>query len=257
MPKDPDKPQFNDFFERLRDLLAKNRDVHDKEFTALGEKDIDGRRAVGFRFDSPLQMMTLWGDPATGLPVLVESVWSGVPRTEVTMSRFQLNADLKPDLFSTTPPPDYKTQSFEFDVSKPTEASLIAALRMSTELNDGKFVDSLDTAGTQSLIIKKALRVKEDKQHDITTELMQQAMTLGRGMMFPLELPESADAHYAGKGVKLDEPDRPIFWYKPEGSKNYRVIYADLSVKEADTAPDVPGAVRIEKTSKAIKPAKN
>ena len=36
--------------------------------------------------------------------------------------------------------------------------------------------------------------------------------------------------------MKLDTPDRPIFWYKPTGADKYRVIYADLSVKEAAPA---------------------
>ena len=39
-------------------------------------------------------------------------------------------------------------------------------------------------------------------------------------------------SHYTGKGVKLGTPNRPILWYKPTGAENYRVIYADLSVKE-------------------------
>ena len=46
-------------------------------------------------------------------------------------------------------------------------------------------------------------------------------------------LPEAADAHYAGKGVKRDAKDRPIFWYQPEGAKKYRVIYADLAAGDA------------------------
>ena len=32
------------------------------------------------------------------------------------------------------------------------------------------------------------------------------------------------------KGVKLGDTDKPIFWYRPEDSPTYRVIYADLSV---------------------------
>ncbi len=35
-----------------------------------------------------------------------------------------------------------------------------------------------------------------------------------------------------GKGVKLDTPEVPIFWYKPTDSEKYQVLYADLSVKE-------------------------
>jgi hypothetical protein len=39
--------------------------------------------------------------------------------------------------------------------------------------------------------------------------------------------------HYAGKDVKLDTPDRPLFWFKPKKASKYQVLYADLSVKEA------------------------
>jgi hypothetical protein len=45
-------------------------------------------------------------------------------------------------------------------------------------------------------------------------------------------LPSESDWHYVGKDVKFGEADKPIFWYKPEGSQTYRVIYGDLSVKD-------------------------
>ncbi|MBN2294136.1 MAG: hypothetical protein JXM70_17045 [Pirellulales bacterium] len=45
-------------------------------------------------------------------------------------------------------------------------------------------------------------------------------------------LPPQADAHYAGKGVSFGTADTPIFWYRPKNAKKFRVIYADLSVKE-------------------------
>jgi hypothetical protein len=65
-------------------------------------------------------------------------------------------------------------------------------------------------------------------------ELVQkQTKQLEPGVTFYATLKPENDAHYAGKGVKLGTPDRPIFWYKPTGSEKYRVIYADLSVKEA------------------------
>jgi hypothetical protein len=44
---------------------------------------------------------------------------------------------------------------------------------------------------------------------------------------------------YLGKGVKLGDKDRIVCWYRPKGSRAYRVIYGDLSVK--DVAPgDLP-----------------
>jgi outer membrane lipoprotein-sorting protein len=67
-------------------------------------------------------------------------------------------------------------------------------------------------------------------------------MPLQRGLLFVFSLPANADAHYAGKGVKLGAADRPIFWYRPKNAKKYRVIYADLSVRDADAPPNVPNA---------------
>ena len=49
---------------------------------------------------------------------------------------------------------------------------------------------------------------------------------------------EDWDAHYAGTNVKIDTPNRPIFWYKRGNSDEYRVIYADLSIRDAVEAPD-------------------
>jgi hypothetical protein len=57
-----------------------------------------------------------------------------------------------------------------------------------------------------------------------------------QGISFYTMLKPENDPHYVGGGVKLGTPDRPILWYKPTGAEKYRVIYADLSVKE--TAPE-------------------
>jgi hypothetical protein len=58
-------------------------------------------------------------------------------------------------------------------------------------------------------------------------------MSLGKGMLFHMSL---KDRHYAGSGVKVGEADKAVFWYLPDGSQTYRVIYGDLSVK--DVAPE-------------------
>ncbi len=42
--------------------------------------------------------------------------------------------------------------------------------------------------------------------------------------------------------MSLGSADKPIFWYRPKDAKKYRVIYGDLSVREADTPPSVPNA---------------
>ena len=67
-------------------------------------------------------------------------------------------------------------------------------------------------------------------------EFMKAAMPLtkneAQGITFYEMLKPENDPHYVGGGVKLGTPDRPILWYRPTGTDKYRVIWADLSVKD-------------------------
>ncbi len=94
--------------------------------------------------------------------------------------------------------------------------------------------------------MKATAPIMQEQMQEQAQERMQKQMPLAqkrmRGITFYTALNPENDAHYTGGGVKLGTPDRPIFWYKPTGAENYRVIYADLSVREADTPPSMPDA---------------
>jgi hypothetical protein len=47
-------------------------------------------------------------------------------------------------------------------------------------------------------------------------------------------MPRASDALYTGKGVQLGQADSPIMRYRPQGSKTYRVIYGNLTVKDVE-----------------------
>jgi outer membrane lipoprotein-sorting protein len=254
VPKEKEKMSQNEF-ERLRELLSGSRDAKEDQYERLGDKTIDGKQATGFRHEIRDGMVTLWGDPATGKPIRIESVSNGVVRSVVVMSDFEMNIDLEESLFDLTPPADYKVQSLDVDASASREQDLVAALMGYSDVSGGEFPETMDQAGISKLVLKYAMAHGKDFSDDDFKLLMEQVIKIGRGFQFGLMLPETADAHYAGKGVKRDTKDRPIFWYKPEGAKTYRVIYADLSVHEAEAAPQVEGARRIEKASKTSKPA--
>jgi hypothetical protein len=51
-------------------------------------------------------------------------------------------------------------------------------------------------------------------------------------LLFVATMPKESNWRYAGNGVKINSPDKAIFWYKPAGKELYRVIYADLKVRE-------------------------
>jgi outer membrane lipoprotein-sorting protein len=250
-----DQPPNEPFF-RLRELLSKNRDTKNDPFKPIGEKEINGKPATGFRSDSALGQFTLWGDPKTGNPVRVEAVWSGTPRTETVLSDFEINVDLNASMFDLTPPADYKVQSFDIDVSKPGELDLVNSFRVSATMSGGEFPDSLGLLGQLFFITKHTKERFKNPSYDEKQQLMKELALLTRGFRFALELSESADAHYAGKGVKQGAAGTPIFWYKPPGSMKFRVINADLTVQDADGAPRVSGAVRLNTTSQTSQPQK-
>jgi hypothetical protein len=123
------------------------------------------------------------------------------------------------------------------------EADLIDALRHHSELSSGPFPDSPDMQGFFQFLEKKLHLGKEQKPNaKQTQEIIEITLKFQPGVEFVASLPPTADAHYAGNGVSLGAADKPIFWYRPKDAKKYRVIYADLSVREADTPPNVPNA---------------
>ena len=79
------------FFDQLRTGLrvadgdaASNREP-------LGRQRIAGHDAIGFRLKQPYAETTIWGDPKTGLPILVEMTMALLPDTKVTMTDFEFD----------------------------------------------------------------------------------------------------------------------------------------------------------------------
>ena len=97
-------------------------------------------------------------------------------------------------------------------------------------------------------IMKATMPIMQEQIQKQTQTQMQKQMPLmqkrTQGITFYTMLKPENDPHYAGAGVKLGTPDHPILWYKPTGAEKYRVIYADLSVKElaADEVKKLPDA---------------
>ena len=49
---------------------------------------------------------------------------------------------------------------------------------------------------------------------------------------FLASLSAENDWHYAGASVRLYTPGKPVFWYRPASARYYRVICADVNIKE-------------------------
>ena len=269
---------------------------------SLGEKEVDGRRAVGWRISGPGLYdpgltATIWGDPQTGLPICIESSYA-LDGQKSTCSDFTFDVDFDESMFSLDPPVGYTVRTMQVDASSPTENDLINLLREYNKWMNNAFPEALDmnrlertlqaririetmspgnerpsdellqkiTDGTEEEIGKiiqaemlekaKADRTSQTRNAESDKENAKNAgqkamdaftakftgvdMMITRGLAFAFTLPADANAHYDGKGVSFGAADKPIFWYRPKDAKTYRVIYADLAVRDAGTPPSVP-----------------
>ncbi len=251
-----------DLFEMVRRLVREGSSGLGEKAELLGTREIDGRKAVGFRTrPSNAQEFTLWADPQTALPIRVEITTAAMMEGQMVMNNFRYDVDLDPSLFNLEPPPGYTTQTM--NVATPVEEDLLKILRLVAEHNKGDFPAAIGMNKEIMQAVQAFMKPEMDKLETkygvklkpgeapppaMMAEAMKNLMPLMQkqmqGVMFYMSLKPENDSHYAGKDVKLGTPDRPIFWYKPTGAKKYRVIYADMSVKEmtADEVEKLPEA---------------
>ncbi|MFT3787207.1 MAG: DUF2092 domain-containing protein [Tepidisphaeraceae bacterium] len=226
-------PQGMDF-----NVLDQFRTFDPAVFKPVGKKEIEDYKASGFRFETPQQSRTVWVDPDTQLPVQIDMTMTGgmMPNVDVVMNEFDWNPTTDETTFSLTPPADYKTSSMQMDMSHPTEKDLLDTFGRLARLNDGKLPDSLDMnalmLATKGVAKQLALAKGQDPQAAKDAAIAE-ITPLARGLSFVATM---TDAHYAGKGVTLNEPGRPIFWYRVAGTDTYHVIDAALQVTAADAA---------------------
>ncbi len=222
------------YIEFVRKVLMELKDSQKVE--RLGEQEIDGRKAIGFSGrGNNNQELKIWADPKTAVPIRVE-LRLGFP---AVFKNFQFDVPIKDSQISMDVPDGYTLDEAEIDFTKGTEEDFIESLRIWAEiLLDGTFPEAVGTESFMKqmpLIGEKIAQsgLSEDEAAKLGAKL---GMTLPRGMFF-LQILETEDKyHYAGKGVKLGDADKAIFWYQPENSQNWRVIYGDLNVK--DVAPE-------------------
>ncbi len=151
---------------------------------------------------------------------------------------FEFDQNVAPDFFSMEVPEGYTLVQSPVDfasLESPDEKSLVEMFRLWTQYTDGIFPPELTMDSYQDFT-KEYIQVIMD--HDpnefdddlsTLTSLIQQ---LASGIVFVQTLPKESDWHYAGKEAVLGDARTPIFWYCPKDSSTYRVIYADLSVKD-------------------------
>jgi hypothetical protein len=219
--------------EFVRNAVIRVKDQPDIPVQELGQREIDGRKAVGFLVRSHNEEVTIWADAKTATPIRIELLYG---QTLYILKNIEFDVPVEESLVSMDVPAGYTLSDKRFDMTQFTEQDFITSLRLYAEhLLAGSFPQSLSLEDLMNQTPRIGEKIGQLNISD--EEKTQLGMTLGRGFVFFQQLgPSGVDWHYAGTGVKLGEADKAIFWYQPKGSQTYRVIYGDLSVK--DVAPE-------------------
>jgi hypothetical protein len=245
---------------RLLETLRKHFRVGETKPAGVEEltlRTIDGIRTQGFRSTIEGEIVEAWIDPATSLPLEIRICLTLPPqftgssdrttRMWRVLSAFEFDAEVPQPLMSVEVPAGYERIEMpkltnDKPLSKPSLTDLIAALRLCAQHNDSMFPESLsmdDSPGSCVAIMKRFAKSQE-QEYKNGTEIEKQAamksamefgMTIGRITPFLFTLRPENKFRYVGSGLKLDTPDRPILWYVPDGETQYKVVYADLSIK--------------------------
>jgi len=217
----------------VREIVTKLKDHPEWQVTELGEREIDGQRAIGFGVNGGDQQLMVWADPRMAVPIRIE-----LRRRQSVIAIFkniEFDVPVDDSLVSMEVPAGYTLHEGELNLSDFNEQDFIETLRIWAELlHDGKFPNGLSA---EDFIARVPLAGAKIDQLDISDEQkLQRGMQLGRGITFFQFLRHQNEYYYAGEGVTLGDAEKAIFWYLPEHSRNWRVIYGDLSVK--DVAPE-------------------
>jgi len=225
----PEKPE--NVLEEMRNIITELQNDPDVSVEPLGEKEIDGRIAKGFRATAPDEELTVWADPQTALPIRTEQKWRQV---QFVCTDFQFDIEMDESLFSMEIPEGYSAPpKAELSIEGTTEQDLVKTLRIWAEvILDDVFPNDF----TGQVYVEDVNKNRKKFAKLENKERIELAMKLQPGFIFVQLLKAENDWHYVGGNVKLGDAESPVCWYRPTDSETYRVIYGDLSVK--DVAPE-------------------
>jgi hypothetical protein len=231
-------PSIPNYLETLKNAIQILQDSPDFTVEDLGRKQLDGHEVVGFLASNPKVDITIWADVDTGLPVRVEQIEGR--QIYLTVKNIKFDLPMEEDLFSMEIPAGYTVQEdMNFDLQAGTEANFIESLRLIAEsFNDGFFPDGVSVDDFIKWMPEFGKRLGSKNLPKEEAEAL--SLKLTESLLFIRFFRGEGEWTYRGKGVPLGETGTPIFWYRPEKSETYRVIYGDLHVENV-YPEDLPG----------------
>ena len=216
------------------------KDFHDEAEENLGEMEINGRKAVGFRIVKDNKEIIVWADPDTALPIQIESKANDGTEA-LTLTNITFGVELDDQLFDMTVPDDCLSMNMsteEFTIPfELTEKHLVEGLKIAAGHHGGKFPTYFGR-GRPS----KEARDKHMEESSQIVPPIEDDFAIMLATEYFVRLPKGSEWQYVGEDVKLGDAKKPVCWWKTPGSKTYRVIYGNLSIRDVEPGdlPKVP-----------------
>jgi len=216
--------RYHNYVKFLREVITNHKD----NYHELGEQVIDGRKTIVFEASGPNESVKIWADLKTAIPLRIEMT-SG--QMSAILKNFEFDVPVDESLISMEIPAGYTYKESEVDFSNINEQDFIKGLRVWAEvIYDGIFPENIDSENAMKAL--PVLREKLDQTNLSDEKATEMGMSFLKGTMFHQTLEFQGNWRYMGGGVKLGDASKVVFWYQPQGSSTYRVIYGDLSVKD-------------------------
>jgi outer membrane lipoprotein-sorting protein len=212
-------------------IIEDMKNLPEKADEELSRRDIDGIDCDGYKVTQGDLTSIVWIDAKTGDVVQVEQKYAIAPGMNRIIKNIKFDIELDDSLFSLTPPAGFiATGELKSDGTGETEETFIKWLRWWAESNtDETFPPKVTGSDVAKICIDLG---KQGKLREEAWGKNVDSEQWLKSALFVAKLPAESNWRYAGDGVKINTPDTPVFWYRPAGTEKYRVIYADLTVRE-------------------------
>jgi len=221
----------SNLFGNLKSTIEILRECPDTIVKRLGERQINNEQAAGIHIylDESIDIK-IWYNTKDNMPALIMAE-NMIGHTGVVFSNFNFDVIVDESVFNLDIPENYtEIESAKMDFKNLAEQDLTEGLRAWAGLMENKFPEKLDLTIIQENYKTIEQKLNEKGLTDIEKALM--VIKIMRALMFIRQI--QTDWYYHGDGVKLNDINNPIFWYRPGESKTYRVIYGDLHIANID-----------------------
>jgi hypothetical protein len=226
--------------DQIRDPLERLRQAGESEGKYIGRAQCDQRQVELYRISQPQVIVQLWVDPKGELPARIEidmlSETGKVVQTLI-LAHLQWNLPLDDSLFALDVPPGYVLAE---KGQNPSEADLVALLRMCAESSGGMFPGRLDakTCGTLFQSHFRPDTALSDAAGesltavDLDEEAKEHMRSCLRGLALVQQARDSGVWQYTGAGVKLGDAASKVCSWSFPGEGTRRAVFGDLQIKD-------------------------